>query len=187
MLSVSDCIPDHTFPVVLENNSGLFVDVSADSVHTTSSSKSSDSWLSNALDVISHDLSVSLSSSLFKTFSSFASSRHCIGTCYVSWSCFCRKMKWDEYLEKCWVYIRKNCIYLQSDWFSDLLWSAEPERYHRFVFSANQNTCQKNKVLTETKSDLKHQNQCWSFKKTCILLSWVKWFIDWVGQWVYFT
>ena len=141
VLSVSDCIPDPTFHVVLENTSGLFVDASADSLHTTSWSKSSDSWLSNALDVISQDLSVSFSSSLSKTFSSFASSRHCIVSCCVSWSCFCCKLKWDEYLEKCWVYIGINCIYLQSDWFSELLWSVEPELNHHFVFSANQKAC----------------------------------------------
>lgn len=53
MLSVSDCIPDHAFQVVLENSTGLFVDESADSLHTTSSSKSSDGRLGDALDVIS--------------------------------------------------------------------------------------------------------------------------------------
>jgi len=53
MLSVSDGIPDHTLQVVLEDTSGLFVDESANSLDTTSSSKTSDRGFGDSLDVVS--------------------------------------------------------------------------------------------------------------------------------------
>jgi len=53
VLSVSDCIPDHTLQIVLQNSSGLFIDESTDSLDTTSSSKTSDRGFSDSLDVVS--------------------------------------------------------------------------------------------------------------------------------------
>ena len=53
MLGVSDCITDNILQEVLQDTSGLFVDQSADTFHTSSSSQTSDCWLSDALDVIS--------------------------------------------------------------------------------------------------------------------------------------
>ena len=76
VLSVGDCISDHRLEVVLENASGLFVDQSTDSLHTSSSCQSSDSRLGDTLDVVTQDLSMTLGSSLSESFSSFASSRH---------------------------------------------------------------------------------------------------------------
>lgn len=52
VLSVSDSIPDHALQVVLQNTSGLFVDQSADSLDTTSSSQTSDGWFCDSLDVV---------------------------------------------------------------------------------------------------------------------------------------
>jgi hypothetical protein len=64
MLSVSDSIADDVLEEDLEDTTGLFVDETRDALDTTTTSQSADSGLGNALDVVSEDLSVALSSTL---------------------------------------------------------------------------------------------------------------------------
>ena len=76
VLSVGDSIPDDVLEEDLQDSSGLFVDESRDSFHSTSSGQSSDGWLGDALDVVSQNLSVTLGASLSESLASFSSSRH---------------------------------------------------------------------------------------------------------------
>ena len=76
MLSVCDSISDHILKEYFENSSGLLIDQSRDSLHSTSSCQTSDGRLGDALDIISQHLPVPLGSSLSESFSSFASSSH---------------------------------------------------------------------------------------------------------------
>ena len=77
MLSVGDCITNDTFKESLEYSSGLLVDQSRDTLDTTSSRETSDSWLSDSLDVVSQDLSVTLGTTFSESFSTFTTTRHC--------------------------------------------------------------------------------------------------------------
>ena len=76
VLSVGDCISDDILQEHLQHSTGLFVDQTADSLHSTTASKTPDGWLCDSLDVISEDLPVTLCASFSKTFASFATSRH---------------------------------------------------------------------------------------------------------------
>jgi hypothetical protein len=53
MLSVGDGISDDVLKEDLKNTTGLFVDKTRDTFDTTSSCKTSDGWLCDALDVVS--------------------------------------------------------------------------------------------------------------------------------------
>ena len=76
MLGVGDGVTDDVLEEDLENTSGLFVDEAGDAFDATSSSESSNRGLGDALDVVAHDLAVTLGAALSKTLSAFASSRH---------------------------------------------------------------------------------------------------------------
>jgi hypothetical protein len=76
VLSVCDGISDNIFQENLQHTTGLFVDQTGDTLHTTTTSKTSDSGLGDALDVISQHLTMPLGTPLSKSFSSFASTRH---------------------------------------------------------------------------------------------------------------
>jgi len=76
VLGVGDGVTDDVLEEDLEDAAGLFVDEAGDSLDATSSSKSSDRGLGDALDVVSHDLAVTLGAALSKTLSSFSSTRH---------------------------------------------------------------------------------------------------------------
>ena len=76
MLGVCDGIPDHVFQENFEYSSCLLVDESRDTFDSTTASQTTDSGLGDTLDVITQDFAVTLSASLSKTFSSFATSRH---------------------------------------------------------------------------------------------------------------
>ncbi|KAH3671031.1 hypothetical protein OGAPHI_000742 [Ogataea philodendri] len=60
VLGISNSVSDNVLQEGLEHCSHFFVNQSGDSLDTTSSGESSDSWLSDTLDVISKNLSVSL-------------------------------------------------------------------------------------------------------------------------------
>ena len=74
VLSVGDSITDDVLKENLEDTTGLFVDETADSLHTTSASQTADGGLGDTLDVIAENLAVTLSASLSKSLSSFSSS-----------------------------------------------------------------------------------------------------------------
>ena len=76
VLGVGDRVADDVVEEDLEDASGLLVDQSGDALDAASSSKSSDGGLGDALDVVAHDLAVTLGAALSKTLSAFASSRH---------------------------------------------------------------------------------------------------------------
>ena len=80
MLSVGDGITDNVLKENLEYTSGLFVDQAADSLYTTTTCKTTDSWLGDTLDVITQNLAMTLGASLSKTLASFASSRHVVSS-----------------------------------------------------------------------------------------------------------
>ena len=74
MLGIGDGVLDNRLQERLEDSSGLLIDEGRDSLDTTSTSQSSDGWLSDSLDVVSQNLSVSLGTSLSQTFSSLSTS-----------------------------------------------------------------------------------------------------------------
>ncbi len=60
----------------LENTTGLFVNQARDALNSTTTSQTPDGWLGDALNVVAEDLSVTLGTSLSKTFAALASARH---------------------------------------------------------------------------------------------------------------
>ena len=76
VLSVGDCVTDDILQENFENTTCLLVDETRDTLDSTTAGQTPDSWLSDALDVVSQDLPVALGASLSKTFASFAATRH---------------------------------------------------------------------------------------------------------------
>ena len=76
VLGVGDGIPDDILKEDLENSTGLLVDEARDTLHTSTASQTANSWLGDALDVVSQHLPVTLSASLSQSLSSFATSGH---------------------------------------------------------------------------------------------------------------
>ena len=84
VLSVSDRVTDDVLQEDLEHTTGLFVDETGDTLHTTTTSETTDSGLGDTLDVITKDLTVTLGASLSQSFSSFSSARHvCLLVCWL--------------------------------------------------------------------------------------------------------
>ena len=77
VFGVGDGIPDDVFKEDLENTTGLLVDETRDSLDPTSACETPDGRLGDALDIITENLPVTLSTPLAKTLSSFATSSHC--------------------------------------------------------------------------------------------------------------
>ena len=76
VLRVCDGVTDHIFKEVTEHAPDLLVDVARDTLDATSSRKPPDGRLRDTLDILSHHLSMPLSTTLTKTFTTLASSRH---------------------------------------------------------------------------------------------------------------
>ena len=76
MLGVCNCIANHILQENLENASSFFVDEPRDTFYSTTSSKTSNGWLRNTLDIIAKNLTMTLGSTFSETFSSFSTSRH---------------------------------------------------------------------------------------------------------------
>ena len=57
----------HVFQKDLENTTSLFVDETGDTLDTATASKTTDSRLGNALDVVTKDLAVTLGAALSET------------------------------------------------------------------------------------------------------------------------
>ena len=76
VLCVGDRVADDGLQERLEDSAGLLVDESGDSLHSTTTSKSSDGRLGDSLDVVPQDLAMALGSSLAETLSSLATSGH---------------------------------------------------------------------------------------------------------------
>ena len=76
VLGVGDGVTDDVLQEHFENSTCLFVDQTRDTLDSTTASETTDSRLSDALDVVTKDLPVTLGASLSETFASFATARH---------------------------------------------------------------------------------------------------------------
>ena len=76
VLGVGDGVPDDVLKEDLEDSTGLLVDESRDTFHSTTTSETSNSWLGNSLDVVTKNLSVTFCTSFSQSLSSFSSSSH---------------------------------------------------------------------------------------------------------------
>ena len=76
VLGVGDGISDDVLKEDLEDASGLLVDESGDTLHSSAAGQTPDGGLGDALDVIAQHLPVPLGASLSKSFAPFATSRH---------------------------------------------------------------------------------------------------------------
>ena len=63
VLGVSHSIADNVLEENFKNATGFFVNEARDSLDTATASKTTDSWLGDALDVITKDLSMTLGTS----------------------------------------------------------------------------------------------------------------------------
>ena len=78
VLGVGHSVTDDVLQENLEDGAGLLVDEAADALDTTTASKTADSRLGDALDVVTQHLAVTLGATLSESFSSFATTRHCL-------------------------------------------------------------------------------------------------------------
>jgi hypothetical protein len=85
VLSVGDGITDDTLEEGLQYTTGLFVDHGWNTLDTTTTSETSDSWLGDTLDVVSQDLAVTLGSTLSETLTTLSASSHIGGVVKVIW------------------------------------------------------------------------------------------------------
>ena len=76
VLCVCDGVPDDVLKEVPEDASDLLIDVTADTLDTTSPSETADSWLCDTLDVLAHNLAMPLGTTLTETLTTFASAGH---------------------------------------------------------------------------------------------------------------
>ena len=76
MLSVCDRVADHVLKENLEHTAGLLIDEARDALDATTASKTADSRLSDALDVVAEDLAMALGAALTETLATFSTSRH---------------------------------------------------------------------------------------------------------------
>ena len=76
VLGVGDGITDDILKEDLEDSTSLLVDESGDTLHTTTTSETTDGGLGDSLDVVAKDLTMTLGASLSETFASFTSSGH---------------------------------------------------------------------------------------------------------------
>ena len=68
MLRVGDGVPDNVLQEDLDDTPGLFIDQARDSLNTTPASQPSDSWLGDALDIITQHHAMFLGASLSQSF-----------------------------------------------------------------------------------------------------------------------
>ena len=76
VLSVGDRVANHILKEDFENTASLFVDQSGDTFDTPTSSQTTNRGLGNTLDIVAQDFSVTLGTSLPKSFTSLSSARH---------------------------------------------------------------------------------------------------------------
>ena len=76
VLGVGHCITNDILKENLKNTTGLLVDESRDTFHSTSTGKTTNSWFGDTLDVVTKNFSVTLGTSFSQSLSSFSSSSH---------------------------------------------------------------------------------------------------------------
>jgi hypothetical protein len=75
VLSVGDSVTDDTLEEGLEDTTGLLVDHGGDTLDTTTTSETADSGLSDTLDVVAQNLTVTLGAALAETLATLATCR----------------------------------------------------------------------------------------------------------------
>jgi hypothetical protein len=76
VLRVGDGISDDVLEEDLEHSACLFVDQTRDTLHATTTSKTTNGRLCDALDVITQNLSVTFRSTLSQTLATLSATRH---------------------------------------------------------------------------------------------------------------
>jgi len=76
VLGVGHSITDNVLEENLEDTTGLLVDQTGDTLDSTTTSKTADGGLGDALDVIAENLTMALGSTLSESLSSLSASRH---------------------------------------------------------------------------------------------------------------
>ena len=76
VFGVSHSVADHVLKEHLQHAAGLLVDETGDTLHTTTTSQTTDGRLRDALDVIAKHLAVTLGASLSQSLASLAASSH---------------------------------------------------------------------------------------------------------------
>ena len=74
VFGVGDGITDDVLEENLQDTASLFVDQTRNTLDTTTTGQTADSWLGNTLDIITKNFSVTLGASLSETFASFTTS-----------------------------------------------------------------------------------------------------------------
>jgi hypothetical protein len=93
VLSVSDRVADDILEEHLEDSTSLLVNETRDTLHTTTTSETADSWLGDTLNVIAENLAVTLGSSLSESFTSFSAARHDSVDMGNSFKCSCATVR----------------------------------------------------------------------------------------------
>ena len=81
VLGVGHGITDNVLKENLEDTAGLLVDEAGDALDSTTTSKTTDGWLGDTLDVITKNFPVTLSATLSESLSSFAAASHVDVSC----------------------------------------------------------------------------------------------------------
>ncbi|KAB7499573.1 histone H3, embryonic [Armadillidium nasatum] len=76
VFSVGNSIPDDVFKENFEDTTSFFVNQARDTLYTTSTSKTTNSWFGDTLDVITKNFSVTLGASFSESFTSLATTSH---------------------------------------------------------------------------------------------------------------
>ena len=77
VLAVGDGVTDDVLEEHFENSTGFLVDESRNTLDSSSSGETANSWLRDSLDVITKNLAMALGSSFSEAFSSLSTSGHC--------------------------------------------------------------------------------------------------------------
>lgn len=75
VFGIGDGITNDTLEEGLQNTTGFFVDHGRNTLDTTTTRKTSDSWLGDTLDVVSQNLTMTLSATLSETLSALSACR----------------------------------------------------------------------------------------------------------------
>ncbi|KAG4948179.1 hypothetical protein JHK82_041359 [Glycine max] len=76
VLRVSNGVTDDILQEDLENTASLLVDQTADTLHATPASQTTNRWLRNSLNVVAEHLTMSFCSSFSQSLSSLSTPRH---------------------------------------------------------------------------------------------------------------
>jgi hypothetical protein len=76
VLSVGDSVTNNILQEHLENSSGLLINEARDTLDSSSASKTTNGRLGDALDVVTQNFTMTLSTTLSKSLSSFTTSGH---------------------------------------------------------------------------------------------------------------